>query len=47
MSDQDYELIDELKIFDFKWVQHDDLNAANDSLIDSCVNVLKSNLQIN
>ena len=47
MSDQDYELITNLKIFDFEWVQHNDPNAADYSLIDSCVNVLKLNQQIN
>ncbi len=47
LSNTDYDLIDELGIFDFKWVQRDDPNAADDSLIQSCIDVLNNQTQIN
>ncbi|MFW9996571.1 MAG: NYN domain-containing protein [Candidatus Odinarchaeota archaeon] len=47
MSDTDYDLISELGVFSFKWVQSDDPNAADDSLIRSCIDVLESRGHIN
>lgn len=43
----DREAIRKLNLFDFKWVKHDDPNAADYSLIRSCLDILGSHDQIN
>ncbi|MFW9853713.1 MAG: NYN domain-containing protein [Candidatus Thorarchaeota archaeon] len=44
---KDRELINALNIFDYKWIRKDDPNAADYSLIQSCLDVLKIHSQIN
>lgn len=47
MSDRDYELIEERHIFQFKFVEHNDKNAVDYVMMQSCLDVLRNKEEIN